>query len=157
MIYLYTDGSVSRPKAGKSPGGWAFSYIHEGKYFRGSGARLDVTNNQMEMLAAIKGLQFMLAKGLKGSEVCIVSDSQYVVNGCSQWIVDWKRSGWVNSKGRKIINREFWMQLDTLSSNFKTRWKWVRGHMGNPENEVVDKLARAAAFRAVGFTEAAFD
>lgn len=147
MIYLYTDGSVTKPSEGKSPGGWAFCYRHNGKQYRGSGGCKDVTSNQMEMVAVIKGLQHLLANKFQDVTIIVVSDSQYVINGSSQWLPTWKRNRWVNSKKKAIKNKEFWKQIDYLASNFQTRWKWIRGHMGNPDNEYCDQAARTAAFR----------
>lgn len=156
MIWVYTDGSVSRPEEGKSPGGWAYTFRKGDSQVQNSGCCKLVTSNQMEMVAAIKAMQALLAEGLEGSNVCIVSDSQYLVNGASQWMTNWKRMRWHNSKGRSIKNKEYWQQIDYLASQFTIRWKWVRGHNGNPENEVVDKLARQAAFRSAGIEAAAF-
>jgi len=156
MIYLYTDGSVARPTEGKSPGGWAYTFRYDGKVYQESGCCNLVTSNQMEMMAAIKVMQRLLNMGLEGERICIVSDSQYLINGASQWLLDWKRKGWLNGKGRKLKNREFWKQIDYLSAHFKIRFKWIRGHNGHPDNEAVDKLARAAAFRAAGLEQARY-
>lgn len=148
MIFLYTDGSVTRPKLKKSPGGWAYCFRIGDKVHSSSGGVMDVTNNQMEIVAAIKGFQALLDMGLEGESVCVVSDSQYVVNGGREWVKSWKRNHWRNSRGQAIKNRKFWSQIDMLAAEFTTRWKWVRGHNGHPDNEFVDKLARKAAFRA---------
>lgn len=150
MIYLYTDGSVMRPSEGKSPGGWAFCYRYKDVFYKGSGCCRNVTSNQMEMVAVIKGFQHLLAAGLLGEAVCIVSDSQYVINGSSKWMHDWKRNRWFNAKGRTIKNREYWKQIDYLANQFKTRWKWIRGHNGHPDNEYCDQAARTAAIRLTG-------
>lgn len=155
MIYIYTDGSVTKPTEGKSPGGWAFCYSIGDDAYRGSGGCRMVTSNQMEMIAVIKGLQSLLRLGLEGEDICVVSDSQYVIHGCSKWIIDWKRTNWCNSRGRSIKNKEHWKQIDFLAGHFKSRWKWIRGHNGHPDNELCDKLARAAAFRTLGMLEAA--
>lgn len=155
MIWVYTDGSVTRPEEVTSPGGWAYAVREGDVQFRNSGCCKSVTNNQMEMVAAIKAMQLLLAQGKSGSAVCIVSDSQYLVNGASQWMINWKRSNWRNSHGRRIKNKEYWKQIDYLSSHFTVRWKWVRGHNGNAENEVVDKLARQAAYRSASMVAAA--
>lgn len=155
MIWVYTDGSVSRPEEGTSPGGWAFTFRDGDKVIKNSGCCKSVTNNQMEMVAPIKAMQALLAAGYEGSAICIVSDSQYLINGASKWMVGWKRMHWHNSKGRSIKNKEYWKQIDYLASQFTVRWKWVRGHNGNPENEIVDKLARQAAFRSAGIYDTA--
>lgn len=153
MIFIYTDGSVTRPRMRQSPGGWAYSFRYDDKLHSSSGGVMNVTNNQMEMMAVIKGLQILIEMGLEGSKVCIVSDSQYVVYGGRSWIKSWKKNNWRNSRGQAIKNRNFWSQIDMLASEFSTRWKWVRGHNGHPDNEFVDKLARKAAFRAAALED----
>lgn len=155
MLFIYTDGSVVRPKDGSSPGGWAFYYEREGIVYQGSGGVLGATNNQMEIVAAIKAFQSLLENNFTDDVVVIVSDSQYVINGGSQWVLDWKRNRWRNGRGKLIKNRKQWKQLDILASHFMTKWKWVRGHNGHPFNEVCDKAARRAAFRADGLIKAA--
>ncbi len=120
----------------------------------GSGGATNATNNQMEMMAALKGLQALLDRGLEGTDVVIVSDSQYVIHGGSKWIVDWKRRNWRNARGKVIKNWKLWRKLDKTAAKFKTRWKWVRGHNGHPMNEACDKAARAAAFRVEALTDA---
>lgn len=153
MIYVYTDGSVMRPTEGKSPGGWAFTYDFKGKQFKSSGCCKYVTNNQMEMIAVIKALQSLLINKFHRESVCVVSDSQYVVFNCNQYLDVWKKNKWTNSRGNYIKNKPFWKQIDYLSSYFNIRYKWVRGHNGHPLNELVDKLAREAALRALSIEE----
>lgn len=154
MIYLYTDGSVSRPGDGTSPGGWAFTFQANGKTFRGSGGCRSITSNQAEMIAVIKGLQELLKMELEEIPVCVVSDSQYVIHGCSLWMIDWKRKGWLDGRNRRLKNIQYWKQIDYLASHFNIRFKWIRGHRGNPSNESCDQMARAAAFRAEGLANA---
>lgn len=151
MLYIYTDGSVTRPTEGSGPGGWAFSFYLDGRSFREAGGCRNVTNNQMEMLAAIKGMECLIKIGFNTWEpICLVSDSQYVVHGATKWLHSWKRKNWVNSQGRHIKNRSLWEKIDALNHKLNVQYKWIRGHNGNPENEVCDKLAREAAFRAEG-------
>lgn len=155
MIYLYTDGSVSRPTEGRSPGGWAFSFRHNGKLVQESGGCNMVTSNQMEMVAVIRGLQKLLELELTNEPICVVSDSQYVIHGASLWMEAWKKRGWLDRRGQKMKNKAFWKQIDYLAAHFNIRFKWIRGHAGNPDNEVCDKLARAAAFRAAAICSTA--
>lgn len=151
VLYIYTDGSVLRPAEGISPGGWAFSFHLDGRTFRKSGGWREATNNQMEILAAIKGMECLIEIGFNTWEpICLVSDSQYVVHGASKWLHSWKRKGWVNSQGRFIKNRTLWERIDGLNHKLNVQYKWIRGHNGNPENEACDRLARAAANRVDG-------
>ena len=147
MIRIYTDGSVSRPREGTSPGGWSFRFqtsdciLHE-KF----GGNLKTTNNRMELTAAIKALRFFKQCDY-GNECCIISDSQYVINGASKFLHAWRMGGLLNNRSR-IKNVDLWLQLDEAAKGLKTRWLWVRGHTGNPDNERCDRLAKLGSLRA---------
>ncbi|MCL2629643.1 MAG: ribonuclease HI [Alphaproteobacteria bacterium] len=133
-IVIFTDGScLGNP----GPGGWAYATNCAQK----SGGEKMTTNNRMELLAVINALADLPA----GSEVEINTDSQYVKNGMELWIKNWKRRGFRNSQGDKIKNQDLWIQLDEQAAKHKVSWTWVRGHVGNEMNELVDALARAAA------------
>jgi ribonuclease HI len=130
---VYTDGScLGNP----GPGGWAAI----GPQFSISGGSPHTTNNIMELTAVIRCLEHTG----NSSSITIYTDSCYVKNGITKWILNWRKNGWKSSKGEDIKNRELWIQLDDLNSPQVT-WKWVRAHNGNPQNEAVDKLARKEA------------
>lgn len=148
MFFAYTDGSVVRPHDGSSPGGWAFSYYVDDFLIERAGGFINATNNQMEIVAVIKAFQSVLELDLNDHTVCVVSDSQYVVHGATRWLNAWKNMGWINGRGKAVKNKELWMQIDYLQSRLSCRFKWVRGHCGNPQNERVDVLARSAARRS---------
>lgn len=137
MYEVYTDGS-SLGNPGR--GGWAA--ISED--FKLCGAQPNTTNNVMEMTAILKALQECVQRGI--SEVCIITDSNYVKQGITSWIHNWKRNGWKTSSGGDVKNRELWIQIDELRMKIKMiEWKWVKAHNGNTQNEAVDRLARECA------------
>ena len=138
MIEVYTDGScLGNP----GTGGWAFQVFNEGTIIRHFGYQLDTTNNQMELTAAIKALEFLQ----KESEIILFTDSTYVRNGITSWIVNWKKNNWKNSQRKDVKNKILWEKLDVLNSRKNITWKWVKAHDINEHNNKVDLLAREAA------------
>ena len=138
MIEVYTDGScLGNP----GTGGWAFQVFNEGTIIRHFGYQLDTTNNQMELTAAIKALEFLQ----KESEIILFTDSTYVRNGITSWIVNWKKNNWKNSQKKEVKNKVLWEKLDFLNSQKNIIWKWVKAHDINEHNNKVDLLAREAA------------
>ena len=143
QVHVYTDGGCS-PNPG--PGGWAV-VVESGGTLRIalSGAEADTTNNRMEMIAAIGALE-----RYSGCRICLSTDSQYLRNGICSWIRDWKVNGWRTAAGKAVKNCDLWRQLDDLCAAAEVRWLWVRGHSGNPGNEMADQAAVAARRRAFG-------
>ena len=138
MIEVYTDGScLGNP----GTGGWAFQIFNEGTIINHFGYQLDTTNNQMELTAAIKALEFLQ----KESEIILFTDSTYVRNGITSWIVNWKKNNWKNSQKKEVKNKVLWEKLDFLNSRKNIIWKWVKAHDINEHNNKVDLLAREAA------------
>lgn len=129
-INIYTDGAC---KGNPGPGGWAF-YI-ENENVERCGREKETTNNRMELLAAINGLDYYKSP----TQITIFSDSQYVIKGITDWIHGWKSSNWKNGK---VKNIDLWKQLDELNNRHDVLWKWVKGHSGNKNNERVDQLAQ---------------
>lgn len=105
-----------------------------------SGAEGNTTNNRMEMTGAIRALELLN----RPCEVVVVTDSQYLVKGMTEWINGWLRKGWVNSKKEAVLNRDLWERLLELSATHRITWAWIRGHNGHTENERCDELARRA-------------
>ena len=105
-----------------------------------SGAEGNTTNNRMEMTGAIRALELLN----RPCEVVVVTDSQYLVKGMTEWINGWRRKGWVNSKKEAVLNRDLWERLLELSATHRITWAWIRGHNGHTENERCDELARRA-------------
>ena len=137
QVCLYTDGACS---GNPGPGGWGALLTmgpHEKEL---SGAEAHTTNNRMEMMAAIQGL-----RALKNPcQVDLYTDSQYLRDGITKWIVGWKKNGWKTADKKAVKNEDLWRILDDLVNIHQIRWHWVRGHNGHPENERVDLLARSA-------------
>lgn len=137
-VEIYTDGScLGNP----GPGGYGvvIEYGPHRKELSG-GYRL-TTNNRMELLAAIKGLQALK----RPCRVILTTDSQYLRQGIQQWIHNWKRNGWRTSARSPVKNADLWQQLDQVAQFHDIQWNWVKAHQGHPQNERCDDLARAAA------------
>jgi len=135
-VVAYTDGACS---GNPGPGGWGVwlqSGGHEKELF---GGEKMTTNQRMELQAAIEALKALK----KTSVVTIVTDSKYVLTGITEWIHNWKKKGWKNSKKEAVANRELWEELDKLNANHQVTWQWVKGHSGDEGNDRADELARA--------------
>ena len=136
-IEIFCDGACS---GNPGPGGFG-ALLRAGKSQKElSGAAPNTTNNRMELTAAITALEALS----RPCTVSVTTDSQYLVKGMSEWIFNWIKKGWVNSKKDPVVNRDLWERLYALSKIHRIEWKWVRGHSGHPENERCDELARAA-------------
>ena len=104
------------------------------------GAENRTTNNRMELLAAIEGLAALKRR----SKVTLTTDSEYVRQGITRWIVGWKRRGWTRAGNRPVLNVDLWQRLDALNEGHEVSWRWVKGHSGHAENEAVDRAANEA-------------
>jgi ribonuclease HI len=137
-VEIHTDGAcLGNP----GPGGWA-ALLRLGSVEREIvGAEAHTTNNRMELMAAISGLEALKA----ACEVDLHSDSQYVLKGIHEWLPNWIRRGWRTAAGDPVKNQVLWERLQGAAAPHAVRWHWVRGHAGHPDNERVDRLARAAA------------
>ena len=136
-VELYTDGACS---GNPGPGGWAAILVYNGKEKELSGYEPDTTNNRMEMMGAIAGLE-----AIKGHcHVDVYTDSQYVQKGITEWVKGWKMRGWKTADKKPVKNEDLWKRLDEANSAHTVRWHWVRGHNGHEYNERADKLAVAA-------------
>nr|CRH06751.1 Ribonuclease H [Candidatus Magnetococcus massalia] len=133
-IVLYTDGACS---GNPGPGGWGVHGRFGREVRNQQGWSPDTTNNRMEMLAAIHGLEVLP----EGTAVELVTDSQYVKNGITKWIHGWKRKGWKKSDGKPVLNMDLWKRLDAASAQRKVKWSWIKGHAGHEGNEMADQLA----------------
>ena len=142
MVEIYTDGACS---GNPGPGGWGALLriqMHETELCGGEPATTN--NNRMELLAVIEALQFLTT----AVEAHVYTDSQYVQKGISVWIHTWKRRGWKTAGNEPVKNEDLWRRLDALTAAHKLEWHWIRGHAGHPENERVDRLARAGLEQA---------
>ena len=135
QIEMFTDGACS---GNPGPGGWGAILRFNDTVKELSGGEADTTNNRMELMAAIEGLNAL-------KEPCTVdlyTDSNYVRDGISKWIHGWKKNGWKTADKKPVKNGELWQGLDEANRRHKVTWHWVKGHAGHPENERADELAR---------------
>lgn len=133
-IKIYTDGAC---RGNPGPGGWGALIIENEEEWSLWGGENNTTNNQMEMTAAIKALEYFE----NSSNIYLTTDSNYVKDGIEKWIAGWKRNGWKTASKKPVKNKELWMRLDELNSFHNVSWNWVKGHSGNRENEIADSLA----------------
>ncbi len=134
-VTIFTDGACS---GNPGPGGYGVILRYNGVEKELKGGFRNTTNNRMELMGAIKGLEALK----EPCEVTIVTDSQYLVNAVEKgWAVKWKSRGWMRGKGEKALNPDLWDRLLTLLSKHKVHFEWVRGHQGHPENERCDRMA----------------
>ena len=142
-VLLFTDGACS---GNPGPGGWGCILRHRtsGTEKELSGGAANSTNNQMEMMAVISGLESLT----RATVVEVITDSKYVADGCTSWMPNWKKNGWKRKDGTRWVpvkNVELWQRLDGLLAKHRVRFTVVKGHSGHPENERCDELAVAAA------------
>ncbi len=137
-IEIYTDGAC---RGNPGPGGWAALLIAGEHRKELSGSEEHTTNNRMELLAAIRGLE---ALKKPGTTARVYTDSQYVIKGISEWLAAWKQRGWKTADKKPVKNQDLWERLDALAERHNLEWHWVRGHSGVEGNERVDQLANEA-------------
>lgn len=145
---LFSDGAC---RGNPGPGAWGVlgQTPDEKIAFEKSQMEFETTNNQMELMGAIEGLEELIKLGQEGEEVFLYSDSKYVVNGITQWVWGWKKRGWKKSDKKTPENLSLWQKLDELRLRFpKIHFRWIKGHAGHPQNEYVDQLANNALDRA---------
>ena len=136
QVTIYTDGACS---GNPGPGGWGAILMYGAHKRELSGGEADTTNNRMELRAVIEGLQAIK----RPCRITLYLDSQYVRQGITSWIHNWKRKGWKTADNKPVKNADLWQQLDALVHNspHQIHWEWVKGHAGNPGNEKADELA----------------
>ena len=135
---IYTDGACS---GNPGPGGWgAVIFDNDNNQKNISGSEKNTTNNRMELLAAIMALEEIKTS----SKITIYTDSIYVKNGITEWVLKWKINGWKNSNKEPVKNKDLWKKLDNLCAQNVVNWKWVKGHASNKYNNLADELATKA-------------
>ena len=138
MIKVYTDGScLGNP----GNGGWAFLIINKIDISYRAGFERNATNNRMELMAAIKALEFLN----QHNDINLNTDSNYVKQGITNWIFNWKKNNWKTSSKKPVKNKELWERLDELNLSKNINWSWVKAHNVDEFNNQVDILARKAA------------
>lgn len=133
-VELFTDGAC---RGNPGPGGWGALLRYNGVEKTLYGGERETTNNRMELMAAIKGLEALKRR----STVVLTTDSQYVRKGITEWITNWKRRDWRTADKKPVKNKDLWQSLDALSKEHDIDWRWVKGHSGHRENEIADQLA----------------
>lgn len=137
QVELYIDGACS---GNPGPGGWGV-VMRFGEHEKElSGGDHDTTNNRMELMAAIRSLESLS----RSCDVLLVTDSQYVMKGVTQWLPVWKRRNWMTTDRKPVKNIDLWRRLDQATERHRIKWEWTRGHSGHLGNERADSLARAA-------------
>jgi ribonuclease HI len=137
VVEIFTDGAC---RGNPGPGGWAALLRYRGHEKTLKGAEFLTTNNRMELTAAIAALESLK----RGCDVVLSTDSRYLMGGIGLWIADWKRRGWKTAARKPVKNEDLWQRLDELSRRHVIQWRWIKGHSGHLENELVDRLANAA-------------
>ena len=137
ILNIYTDGAC---KGNPGIGGWGAILKYRNTIKEIKGFSKETTNNIMELTAVIKALESLN----RTCKIIITTDSNYVKDGITDWIKNWKSNGWKTAKKQPVKNKELWVTLDHLVSEHDITWKWIKGHSGHPENERADELANEA-------------
>lgn len=136
-VILHTDGAC---RGNPGPGGWAAVLAYRDREKELYGYEPDTTNNRMELTAVIRGLEALQ----RPCEVRVITDSQYVMKGVTEWMAAWKRRGWRTADRKPVRNIDLWQRLDEALTRHRVEWRWVRGHAGHDGNERADMLANRA-------------
>lgn len=133
-VEIFTDGAC---RGNPGPGGWG-ALLRFGEHEKSlCGGERDTTNNRMELSAAIHGLMALK----EPCQVVLTTDSEYVRQGITSWMVNWKKRGWKTAAKKPVKNVDLWKALDEQVSRHQVEWRWVKGHSGHRENEIADQLA----------------
>ena len=133
-VIIYTDGAC---RGNPGPGGWGVILSYKGTTKELYGGERETTNNRMELMAVISGLEALT----KPCQVRINSDSKYVLQGITEWLPNWKKRGWKTANKGAVKNEDLWRRLDSARERHQVDWQWVKGHSGDEGNERADQLA----------------
>ena len=133
-LEIYTDGAC---RGNPGAGGWGVYLLYKNEKKEFYGGKLNTTNNQMELTAAIEGLKVLK----EPCKVKLYTDSKYVMDGINNWIANWKKNNWKTASKKDVKNKELWIELDAETCKHEIEWIWVKGHSGNIGNEKADALA----------------
>ena len=133
-VIIYTDGAC---RGNPGPGGWGASLRYNGTHKKLFGGEADTTNNRMELMAAIIALETLT----RACSIVLNTDSKYVLEGLTTWMPNWKKRGWKTAAKKPVKNVDLWQRLDAAAQLHEIEWVWVKGHSGDPGNELADELA----------------
>ncbi|NOQ77284.1 MAG: ribonuclease HI [Methylococcaceae bacterium] len=134
QVIIYTDGAC---KGNPGPGGWGVFLQYKEHKKELFGGEQGTTNNKMELMAAIMALESLT----KPCDVALHTDSKYVLQGITEWMVNWKKRGWKTAAKKPVKNADLWRRLDVAIERHQIKWVWVKGHSGNAGNDKADSLA----------------
>ncbi|MEX0951479.1 MAG: ribonuclease HI [Gammaproteobacteria bacterium] len=137
QVEIFTDGAC---RGNPGPGGWGALLRSQTQEKTLAGAEAATTNNRMELFAAIAALEALR----EPCQVKLTTDSQYLRQGITEWLTNWKRRGWKTASKQPVKNQDLWQRLEQATQTHQIEWHWVKGHSGHYENELVDQLANAA-------------
>jgi ribonuclease HI len=141
LVEMATDGAC---KGNPGPGGWGVVIRSGASEKELAGGEVLTTNNRMELMAAIRGLEALK----RPCRVTLSTDSRYVMDGLTKWLKGWQRNGWRTAARQPVKNADLWQELIAAAAPHRIDWRWVKGHAGHPENERADRLASEAAMAA---------
>ncbi len=141
-VIIYTDGGC---RGNPGPGGWGATLQMNAHKKELYGYVVETTNNRMELTAAVKALETLQ----RSCMVSLHTDSQYLRQGITTWITNWKRNGWKTAQKKPVKNADLWQQLDQAAARHQVDWCWVKGHAGDPGNERADQLVNLAIDRGL--------
>ena len=144
-VIVYTDGAC---RGNPGPGGWGAVLRYNGHERRLHGGEQPTTNNRMELMAAIQALETL-------REPCTVdlyTDSNYVRQGLTEWLPQWRKRNWKTADKKPVKNQDLWERLDVAATRHKVQWHWIKGHSGDEGNELADQLANKGVDEVLGIT-----
>jgi ribonuclease HI len=133
-VVIHTDGAC---KGNPGPGGWGALLDYNGRQKKLKGGEAQTTNNRMELTAAIEALEVLR----EPCAVTLFTDSKYLMQGLNEWLPGWKARGWRTADKKPVKNQDLWERLDAAVQRHRIEWRWVKGHAGDPGNEMADRLA----------------
>ena len=136
-VVIHTDGAC---RGNPGPGGWGAILSSGGQEKELYGAEPQTTNNRMELMAAIQALEALK----RSCDVTLVTDSEYLRKGVTEWLQTWRRRNWKTADRKPVKNQDLWQRLERAMNGHRLHWKWIKGHSGHPENERADQLANRA-------------